>query len=168
MTFSIVCNNPRGAGLFNEADETLGDAVQSVFELDDEDAELEWNGVVFSLNYKYDLGMMVDDVVSMLKTIIAAPKGNMVIAWVSNGFPFTWRIVWSDDRMSVSASSRDAESGQRLLGREELEFSKHRFVREWESVLVTIKARLAAAGYGERYLSSLREFCDTDRAKAGA
>ena len=159
MTFSIICNNPRGGGLFNETDETLDDAVQSVFELNDEDAELEWNGVVFSLNYKYDLGMMVDDAVSMLKTIIAAAEGNMVIAWVSSGFPFAWKIAWSDDRISLSATSRDSHFGQRILGLEVLETSKKQFVREWQSVLVTIKAKLVAAGYSDRYVSSLRELC---------
>lgn len=159
MTFLLVCNAPRGASHYNEADETLGDAVQSVFELNDEDAELEWNGVVFSLNYKYDLGMMVDDVVSMLRTILATSEGNMVIAWVSTGFPFTWRIDWSEDRIRLSATSRDSDAGLRISGLEELETSKKQFVREWQSVLAMIKARLSAAGYGEQYLSSLGEVC---------
>src|SRR5215216_2474163 len=146
MTFSILCNNPRGGGLFNEADETLGDAVQSVFELNDEDAELEWNGIVFSLNYKYDLGMMVDDVVSTLKTIIASAEGNMIIEWVSTGFPFAWKIAWSGSRISLSATSRDSDAGQRILGLESVEIAKHQFFLEWQSVLAMIKARLLAAG----------------------
>lgn len=159
MSFSIICNNPRGGGLLNEADETLGDAVQSVFELDDEDAKLEWNGIVFSLNYKYDLGMMVDDVVSMLKTMIAAAEGNMTIEWVSTGFPFAWRIDWLDDRAKVSAVSRDPGSGQKMFGLEVMETSKHEFIQEWRSVLQIIKAKLVAAGYSDRYLFSLRELC---------
>jgi len=160
MSFSILCNNPRGGGSFNEADETLGDAVQSVFELDDEDAELDWNGIVSSLNYKYDFGMMVDDVVRMLKTMIMAASGNMIIEWVSTGFPFAWKIEWSDDQVSVSTISRDSGGRQKLLGRELVETTKHEFIQEWQSILLMIKAKLVAAGYSDRYLSSLRELCD--------
>ncbi|WP_437937205.1 hypothetical protein [Sorangium sp. So ce341] len=167
MSFSIVCNNPRGGGRLNEADETLGDAVQSVFELDDEDAELEWNGMVFSLNYKYDFGMMIDDAVSLIAEMIASTDGRAVIEWVSTGFPFTWKIDWSDDWVSVLVTSRDPDIEQKILVRDGVKTTKREFVRQWQSVFLVIMAKLAAAGYGERYLSSLRDACDTDRAKDG-
>jgi hypothetical protein len=144
---------------FNETDETLDDAVQSVFELNDEDAELEWNGVVFSLNYKYDLGMMVDDVVSHAEDDNRRRRrqhGDCM------GSPAASRLhgrCWSDDRISLSSNLSRLSLWTENIGTRGAGNLQEAIVREWQSVLVTIKAKLVPQATVIVTFLRLRELC---------
>jgi hypothetical protein len=52
----------------DESDSTLSDAAQTVFPLE-ERAFLNWNELTLPLSYKYDISLMLEDIVEMVLAV---------------------------------------------------------------------------------------------------
>lgn len=138
------------------SDSSLSDAVQSVFPLE-ERARLEWNGLVFFLSYKYDVGVMVDDIVKMLQAVEEAESGLFQVDWPSSGFPYHWTVRWGTSGVEVHARPRDEPGAVSLTGRESVRVDRDAFLRAWQALLANVLAGLEGAGYDSSQIGGMAQ-----------
>jgi len=148
--FSIQASNPRFLAEFDADDTNLSDAVQTVFPLEAECALLAWNWIYVPLTYKYDLSVMIDDVIGLIDSMLAEPSGNRTIQWPSNTFAATWKIEWGGGITTVEAEwiSVLGETEAMLARKPKVVLNSSEFVGEWRRPLEVIIAALTSAGYG--------------------
>jgi hypothetical protein len=157
IEFLIQASNPRPLRAHDPDDESLSDAIQTVFPLDSEWAFLVWNGVYVPLSYKYDLSLMVDDIVWMLEEMLLRTTGNRVINWPSNTFSATWEMTWNEGVVKVSARWDCVLGGVEALlrGRPTISVRKSEFIAEWKTPLMIVEQTLRLAGYATDQVPSL-------------
>ena len=111
---------------------------------DSEDAYLNWNGVRIALNYKYDVSVIISDIVAMMDMLLEQPDGEGVIEWPSSSFRATWRMSWSKGQLSISADwetiTGAIESKLRSVAR--LEAPLDDFIAEWAELVRFLGNRL--------------------------
>jgi len=127
-------------------DETLGEMLQTIFPLHTDEAILEWHGRKTALNYKYDISMMLEDILRLLQELDANPSGKSVVAWVSNSFPYRWEVDWMNGTVSIRSSPLDP-SRTGLPGIGLISGEIRGFVAEWRPVLNIIRSAAMKAGY---------------------
>jgi hypothetical protein len=155
--FAIQASNPRFVSEFDVNDTNLSDAIQTVFPLETEYALLVWNWVYVPLTYKYDLSLMVDDMIGLVEVMISEPSGNLTIQWPSNTFAATWRIGWDSGTTKVQAEwlcvLGDTEA--MLATKPNIVVQTADFIAEWRRPLEVIVSGLDAAGYNATNLPGI-------------
>jgi len=144
--FHLEAGRPVSTGDFDPTDETLVEMVQTVFPLNTDGVMLEWSGARLVLNYKYDISMMIDDVVILITHLDSNQHGEMIINWVSSGFPYRWEVNWVAPRLEIHSSPHDP-SKTTLTGRELICDSIEGFTHKWNPVLNNIISAATLAGY---------------------
>lgn len=76
MNFYIQANNPKVLKEYNAEDESIADAMETIFPLYTESAILVWNHISIPLSYKYDISYMMDDVLDLLESFMQAKNGK--------------------------------------------------------------------------------------------
>jgi hypothetical protein len=152
--FAIKSGVPAVVAARDESDTTLNDAMQTVFPLD-ERAFLEWNGLTMPLSYKYDLSVMLEDIVDIVLAVERTESGLLQVDWPSSGFPFHWTIKWDASEVEVHAHPRDEPGAVDLTGRERVRVGRGIFVGAWQALLKTILSCLEGAGYTNLQISGL-------------
>ena len=157
MDFVIQASHPRAIAERSADDASLSDALQTVFPLYNEAAILVWNGVYVPLDYKYDLSVMIQDLLDLLSSILESPSGAKVVDWPSNTFAARWRVEWSGSMVSVRADWRTVVGGTEALlqARPEVSLSTSEFTSEWKMVLENAERALVGAGYQAEDLPEL-------------
>jgi hypothetical protein len=84
--FTIQVGNPWSHRVFDGEDNTLSDAIETIFPLETESAIMNWNWICIPISYKSDLSELVEDVLSMFLAIERAPKGTWKNHWISTTF----------------------------------------------------------------------------------
>jgi hypothetical protein len=154
--FLIQASNPRSLGISEPEDETLAEAIETVFPMEAEYAFLVWKGVYIPLSYKYDLSFLVDDVIVVLEEMLANARGSRVVAWPSNTFASVWNITWDED-VTVNAQW-DCVLGAvapLLASRPTITVPKAEFIAEWKRPLLVIERALRSSGYDVEQLPAL-------------
>ena len=159
MTFSIQASNPRFSENFDEDDETLDEALETVFPLNAEAAVLNWSGAFALLSYKYDLSCIVSDVMMMLQQILSMSSGKLRIAWPSNTFAATWNLAWDSSNVTIDAqwASVVGSSVEDLNNVGALEIPRAEFLAEWKQLLRVAASGLEKCGYNEQNLPAMKE-----------
>jgi hypothetical protein len=148
MSFGIRLGHADCLRCLDESDSTLAEAIQTVFPLEGH-AILEWDGLEFQLNYKYDLSMMMEDLLSLLQAVLSTNPGEREVNWPSSGFPYIWRVSWNDSTLEVVASSRDEAGAIHMPNPPVLRTTRREFLVAWQPLLRRILACLKTAGYRE-------------------
>jgi hypothetical protein len=136
----------------DEADTSLSDAAQTVFPLE-ERALLEWNGLTLPLSYKYDISVMLEDIVEMVVAVGKTESGLFQVDWPSSGFPFHWTIKWDASEVEVHAQPRHEPGAVDLMGREWVRVERGAFLGAWQELLITVLSCLEGAGYNNLQIS---------------
>ena len=144
--FRLTAGNPLSTGDFAPTDETLQEMIETVFPLNTDDAVLEWAGVRFGINYKYDISMMCDDLILLIRKINDTASGECVVNWMSSGFPFRWEVKWEAAKLEILAIPHN-ESNSALSGNEVIHVSIRGFRDEWIPVLEIVRTAAIQAGY---------------------
>jgi hypothetical protein len=131
-------------------DETIGDAIQTVFS-SVEEVVLVWNGVRVGLSLKYDVGEMWRDILLMLKHL-KAEEGQFTVHWPSNSFFVQWDFTLNDEMLRIESHWMAVSGGSQSLAELKhvdnvVEIDKQSFVSQWHKLLITIRDSLLAAGY---------------------
>ena len=157
--FWIQASCPKWTTKASQEDDTLCDAIQTIFPLDTEVALLVWRNVYVPLNYKYCVSFLVDDIIAMIDQLMGAADGRWKLEWPSNDFAATWEFQWHDDHLEIDTQWRVVVGGTEdlLRQRPKLEISLAAFLGEWTKLLVTVLEALRAAGYDEATLPRLKQ-----------
>ena len=151
LNFYIQASNPRFQESINIYDESLSDAIESVFPLNTENAILTWNYIRIPLSYKYDISYMIEDILQLLDELQNKEKGELRINWLPDTFRCDWLIKWSAENMEIQ-SRWECTVGhlENILNQKSnMELSKDVFISEWKRVLGIIITGLKNCGYSE-------------------
>ncbi|MBK9260816.1 MAG: hypothetical protein IPM54_13480 [Polyangiaceae bacterium] len=157
--FAVQASNPRRLTAFDADDQSLSDAIQTVFPLEAEYAVLVWNWIYIPLSYKYDVSLMVDDVIGLIDAVLSNSTGKRVIEWPSNTFSATWNVEWSAETTTIDAQWHSVlgETESILALRPKLVVATVDFISEWKRLLEIVANALKDAGYRFEHLSGLRQ-----------
>lgn len=127
-------------------DSSLIDAVQTVYDMYDCDLCMTIGPHEFSLGMKYDISMMIDDIVELVQSVLSSECGQASVSWVSNSFAYEWTLIWNVDSIGLSSTPLFPEDPSWV---ESFEFtlSKQKFVEEWTHLLRAVRSVLEGSGY---------------------
>lgn len=141
MKFLVQASNPRPSSLVSPDDSSLGEAIETIFPLRTDFALLVWNNVYVPLTYKYDISMMITDIISMLASVVARDEGSITVFWPSNTFSTRWILTWSSTDLSIITTWESVIGGtESMLNKvPSLNIDRNTFLLEWRPLLCKIK-----------------------------
>jgi hypothetical protein len=146
MEFMIQASDPQPSKFVSAEGLSLGEALETIFPLTTEFALLAWNDVYVPLTYKYDISIMIDDVIGMLNKIVSVEDGTATIYWPSNNFSSKWILSWNTSGLSIETVWESVIGGtESLLNRAPyLEIDKNEFLFAWKPLLRKIRGCITA------------------------
>ncbi|MDT8975358.1 hypothetical protein RQP50_03760 [Paenibacillus sp. chi10] len=157
MSFIIQASCPRFTGVFDSEAESLSDAIESSFPLLTENAVIVWNYVPILLGYKYDISIMIDDILEILEVLRKEDSGTKTIHWVSNTFAHVWHLSWDSRQLVINADWGSVSGGAEhlLQNSGSVTLTKQSFSSEWKKVLQNLITALSKSGYFEDRLPGM-------------
>jgi hypothetical protein len=157
--FIIQASNPRAELIHDIEDESLSDAVQAVFPMETEDMLMVWNGIYVPLSYKYDVSLMVDDILDLCGNLLAATEGHRVIWWPSNTFAAVWDVKWCSNVVTIKAQWHRVVGGTEALlaAKPCISIPVDDFLAEWKRPLELVADALRGAGYTQEQISRVSD-----------
>lgn len=162
MSFWIQASAPAITHRFEATDASLDEAIETAFPLRTERALMGWHNIVITLSYKYDVSVIVGDVIEMLKQLLSKESGQHLVEWPSSSFASRWSLAWDGDSLVIEAVWRDVSGGhiEALQRTGNLNTTKMAFLAEWKMLLLKVVASLQACGYRRGGLDGLEELAD--------
>ena len=108
--------------------------------METEDAIIVWNHIYIPLSYKYDLSIMIDDILPMCLSLLERDEGNQEICWASNSFNAVWKLSWFSGKLNVSAewNSIVGDIDSVATNCNVLNITVDQFLGEWKGLLVKL------------------------------
>jgi hypothetical protein len=161
MPFCIQASNPATLAPTSAICADFAEAIEDTFPMETEDALLVWNAIPVRLSYKYDMGVIIEDLIVLLSAIMGADAGEHVTTWGSDTFHADWHIRWAGGDMEIDSKWFSVAGDlQGLLNkRAALKLKVDDFLAEWKALLRTILAGVekhAAKIEQSEYLDALR------------
>ena len=141
--FCVDSGSPDVLASSSYSAEDFADAIQHVFPMETSNALLVWQGVNIPLNYKYDVSVIVEDVVGMLEVLLPCDSGVFQFWFGSDTFGASFLMRVNGDILSIRAVW-DSVSGANeavLNDASDLVVSKSLFISNWLKII-----RIAAHG----------------------
>ncbi|MDX2200286.1 MAG: hypothetical protein SF069_15105 [Phycisphaerae bacterium] len=133
MSFWIQAGCPRRTPTPDSAGGlSLVEAIEAAFPLEAEDLVLVWNGVSIRLSYKYDMSVIIEELLNLLSKLLAGADSINVL-FGSDTFFANWELESRDGEVKITA--------------------------DWQSALASIEALRAAPVVTLPLLDFLREWC---------
>jgi hypothetical protein len=142
MNFRLQTGNPETLKV--ESAEDMADATGQMYPMDTEDAILFWNRVPVRLEYRYDIPVLLDDLVPLLEEIQNPEFSQTQVHWGSDTFSTEWNIVRDGDSLSIESCWDSVHGSYEFLlnERSQLTVRTDSFVAEWLKVLHRITSDL--------------------------
>jgi hypothetical protein len=158
MNFRIQASCPQIIKINLEEDFSIGETIEDIFPMNNEEAIMVWNHTSIPLNYKYDISIMIEDIMEMLKTLLENEKGDLIIHWPSNTFRVDWFLEWNTNLKITSDWANVVGDVESILNKKNiLEIGKSEFIYEWKKLLQVLLTNLKKSGYHQ---INPREFSD--------
>ena len=148
--FRIQISNPKINMYKNLDNETLSEALQDLYKMETEDAFIHLNGFRIPLNYKYDISIISEDIISMIKKIFKKKEGVYSINWSSDTFYTLWNLNWKNNKIDFNVKWYNISGHlETLLNQNLATFSinKMEFIYEWNTLLKFLSNSLSEVGY---------------------
>lgn len=148
MYFEIQVSNPTVLVLHGERHEKVAYAVDAMFPASTEDAILLWNWVPVRINYKADLSVMLEDVLTMLSDLMQSNSGSTVASFGASTFRAKWMLTWTGGSLRIEADwDSIAGTYEELLNtRGTVNIRRDDFVSEWKGLLGKVLSALETSG----------------------
>ena len=168
MDFKIEPNSPENNAVFDENDTKLSEAIYTVFPLETEDAILLWGSESISLSYRYDISVMIDDIIEMLFILLDKNMGEWFVDWSSNTFAVNWGLKWFNDSLIITAQWREEfDATDYLKNHSVLRLEKERFLSEWGRIVKVLLANLEECGYNVKNLEEIEKLFEVNNRLSG-
>lgn len=159
LDFFIQASSPKYLCESVEIPESLGEAVEYSFPMLTESMFMTWKGHQIHLSYKYDLSVIIEDLLELIDEL-QLPTGEQEVFWGSDTFNGCWKLRWKDGQLKVQADWRDVGAGLEKLLATELAIPVGHFVAEWKRPLGIVYSALKAAEYTVEQLPGLQTLKD--------
>jgi hypothetical protein len=143
MSFYIQASNPTFYSPTESYDDSLKEVIEAIFPYEAEYAFIVWNGFPISLRYKYDVGMIINDVLSIINLLLFSEVQVCQVKLDCFAFSTLWQMKWSDDSLTIASEwFRTSGKYEDWLNKyNQIEIKKSTFIAEWKMLLqVVIKA----------------------------
>lgn len=162
LSFYIQASNPKSRGDADSSDETLADAIESIFPLETENAILMWNYISVPLSYKYDISYMMEDILLLLNALQNRESGEIIIHWLPDTFRCDWTIRWDTKKLDIQSQWENTVGHlERLLNESpNISLLKSDFIREWKSILGIAITGLKCCGYTEKEIKGMKQLIE--------
>lgn len=149
MNFYIQTSTPHILSQANVEDNTLSDAIESIFPMYTEELIMFWNHIGIPLSYKYDVSYMIDDILMILQHIQTKKSGELIIHWLPDTFRTDWKIEWQEEIISIYANWENLKGDLQeiLINSPQIEIQKNDFMCEWKMLLKLLISALKQNGY---------------------
>ena len=143
MKFRLQTGNPETLKV--ESAEDMADATGQMYPMDTEDAILFWNRIPVRLEYRYDIPVLLDDLVPLLEEVQDPNFSQTQVHWGSDTFSTEWRIARESDSLWIDTRWDSVHGRYEFLlnERSQLTVSIDSFVAEWLKVLRRITSDFA-------------------------
>lgn len=163
MQFAIQPSNPVPANRAGEDDTALGEVIESIFPLLTEFAIIIWHDIYVPISYKYDVSVMINDILAMLDAIITQESGILSIDWPSSTFCARWRLQWTTKEVFIDTRWTSVLGGvENLLNANpHLVTDKEQFLAEWGGLIRVVRKAICKSLHdssAQSHLSSLDQF----------
>ena len=139
MKFVIQVSNPR---VYIKKQclkdiESISDLIEEIFPMYNEEMILIWNNIRIPLEYKYDVSVIMDDLLDLLQTILNENEGEVSISWPSNTFRSEWNLKWKGQSLSIDSKwfSVAGLTEDILNKHNKIEIYTNEFLAEWKMLL---------------------------------
>ena len=162
MMFRIQSSMPRNTGDYDSEDEKLSEAIETIFPMMTEDAFIVWRTLFISLNYRYDVSYMIEDILNMLKRFRKSDIGEIDINWVSNSFSCNWKLVWDNKMLNIKSEWNNVNGHiENLLNDlNEINIEKVLFISEWKKLLEILIKNLEQCGYNKKNIIEMERLIE--------
>lgn len=162
MSFYMQAGNPEYKKKFDKSDRTLSDAIETVFPMDTEAVIMMWNHIAVPLSYKYDIGYMIEDIISLLRKIELEEECFFEISWLPDTFRCDWMIHKKKDSLTIQAVWESVTGKLEFLLNKcnTIEIKADDFISEWKMVLEKIIQGLEQSGYTGEKLRGMESLVD--------
>ncbi|MFE9636058.1 hypothetical protein [Streptomyces sp. NPDC006463] len=115
----------------------LADAVGEMYSSESEDAVLVWNRVPIRLTYRYDIAVLLDDLVPLLEEVRRPGFSGAEVFWGSDTFSAEWKLTpeGGDLRIRARWHSTLGNHESSLTERGDVTVGAMEFVSEWCKIL---------------------------------
>lgn len=163
MNFYIQTSNPHILKEFNTNDDSLSEAIETVFPMNTEELIIYWNHIGIPLSYKYDISYMIEDILKMLEYINSEAKGELVIHWLPDTFRSDWKLKWNEESIIINANWENLKGDlQKILVQPaKVELLKEDFISEWKMLLGILVNALKQNGYNHSISNQYRRLVDS-------
>ena len=147
MIFAIQVSHPATQPPDPPEAEDLAQAIQAIYPMDTEDLILVWNHVPIRLSYKYDVSILIDDLLSLLTAVLGATDGEYTVHWGSDTFNAVWKLRWGNGKMHIESNWQSALGNYEglLNSHPTLDVGYEDFIAEWKMLLEQLQADVASA-----------------------
>ena len=146
--FKINTNNPRTNSVYDSNDSKLSEAIYTTYPMDTEDATLYWENEEISLSYRYDISIIIDELVNMMLVLCLNDSGQLCVVWSSDTFFGEWELTWSGQSLEICANWFEwFHASEYLTKHNRLEIDKIEYLIEWQHITDKLLQELAACGY---------------------
>jgi hypothetical protein len=138
--FSIYPKNPEPFVCLAGNAPRLADAIELGFPMEADNAVVVWNDLSIPLNYKYDLSVILDDVLDILNHCLEDKK---IKTWfASNTFTAQWTVDTHDEIVEVQSDWRAviSKNTNQLNQVPSISVPKMYFLKQWSGLLETALA----------------------------
>ena len=160
MSFWIQTGNPRIIQSPTvPADASLSELLQAVFPMETEDAILVWNNVHVPLSYKYDISVLIEDLIDLTSFVLLGTSGSKRISFGSDTFRATWLLKLSNGSLHVQADWASVVGGTESLLKKNniLDLPSENFLGEWKSLFSRVLDSLSRAGFSPDFSKQTQE-----------
>jgi hypothetical protein len=142
MSFYIQVSNPTFLNPEESYDDSFKEVIEAIFPYEAEYAFLSWNGLPIPLRYKYDIGMIFNEVLSLLDFLLSSEE-DLDFSITLSCFAFTslWHIKTVENScLSITSEWSRVESKyeQWLNNNNYIEIKRNVFIAEWKALLQKI------------------------------
>ena len=157
MNFEIQTCNPQNKACYNN-DTKISEAIYTIFPLETEDAILFWGDTDISLSYRYDISIMIDDIIPMMFALQSEYNGKWFVCWPSDTFAADWIFEWHGDALIITTSWYGELTVESYLnGHNVLHIDKQKFLGEWKKIIDILIKNLLECGYSADNLVDMND-----------
>lgn len=140
MIFAIQISNPIYSNSVDNHYDMIGELLEDVFFLNTEQCIMYWNHICIPLSYKYDISIILDDIIFMIEELSKATDGHLEIDWPSNTFSAKWRISWVNENIKIISEWYCIVGNieNELNKVNNINIKKSKFLAEWKKLIEKI------------------------------
>ena len=141
--FNIIPGNPKCNEIAQgEPIEDLSEAIEILYPMEADDMILQWRGKELKLQYKYDLCVIIADILDVLEKLTDKDRRKIEVRFGSDTFNADWEIEVVDEDLRITSDWHS------VVVADESEFNeiytvtvpKRKFVQDWMIILKIINS----------------------------